>query len=115
MNPELIAAEIVDKLPELARDSKLNAHEFIAGKLRAAMTEESRMKSNGMSSMADRMDELAKRGLVYDVTRLPGRGRYANRFTFQWHDKLEELVRAAQAAGVYSPNEPSSATGGQQP
>ena len=39
MNPELIAAEIVDKLPELARDSKLNAHEFIAGKLRAAMTE----------------------------------------------------------------------------
>jgi len=39
VNPELIAAEIVDKLPELARDSKLNAHEFIAGKLRAAMTE----------------------------------------------------------------------------
>lgn len=59
MNPELIAAEIVDKLPELARDSKLNAHEFIAGKLRQAMTEESRMKSNGMSSMADRMVRLA--------------------------------------------------------
>lgn len=53
---------------------------------------------------ADRMDQLAKRSLVYDVTRLPGRGRYAKRFTFQWHDKLEELVRAAQAAGVYSPN-----------
>ena len=53
---------------------------------------------------ADRMDELAKRGLVYDITRLPGRGRYAKRFTFQWHDKLEALVKAAKDAGVYSPN-----------
>lgn len=53
---------------------------------------------------ADRMDELAKHGLVYDITRLPGRGRYAKRFTFQWHDKLEELVEAAKDAGVYSPN-----------
>jgi nuclear transport factor 2 (NTF2) superfamily protein len=49
-----------------------------------------------------RMDELAARGLVHDVTRLPGRGRYANRFTFQWHDKLEQLFHAAAAAGVYS-------------
>ena len=81
MNPELIAAEIVDKLPELARDSKLNAHEFIAGKLRAAMTEESRMKSNGMSSMADRMvrlamsnhtpEELALGYLRYEAIRRP--------------------------------------------
>jgi hypothetical protein len=55
---------------------------------------------------ADRMDELAKRGLVYDITRLPGRGRYAKRFTFQWQDKLEALVNAAKDAGVYSPNAP---------
>lgn len=62
---------------------------------------------------ADRMDELAKRGLVYDITRLTGRGRYAKRFTFQWHDKLEALVNAAKDAGVYSPNEPSSVTAGE--
>lgn len=44
---------------------------------------------------ADEMEKMAKRGLVYDIKRLPGRGRYANRYTFEWHDKLVTLVRAA--------------------
>lgn len=50
---------------------------------------------------AERMDELAERGLVHDVTRLPGRGRYAHRCTFMESELLGDLVRAAQAAGIY--------------
>jgi hypothetical protein len=60
---------------------------------------------------ADRMEELAKRGLVHDITRLPGRGRYSKRFTFQWHDKLEALVNAAKDAGAYSPNDQAQRPG----
>lgn len=48
-----------------------------------------------------RMKELANRGLVHSVIRLPGRGKYAGRFKFQWHDKLASLVLAAKAAGFY--------------
>jgi hypothetical protein len=45
----------------------------------------------------ERMLDLQKRGLVSDVTKLPGRGRYANRYTFEWNQKLEDLVKASKS------------------
>lgn len=62
MNPEIIAAEIVDKLPELVRDSRMNAHEFVAGLIRQAVHQayragqEAAMKSQ---SIVERLAEKA--------------------------------------------------------
>lgn len=38
--------------------------------------------------------KLQERGLIKDVEEKPGRGRYANRYSFNWTDKLEQLVAA---------------------
>lgn len=42
----------------------------------------------------ERMLELERRGLVTNIKAKRGRGRYANRFEFEWCDKLELLVKA---------------------
>ena len=37
-------------------------------------------------------EALQTKGLLCDLVKLPGRGRYAGRFEFYWNDELKDIV-----------------------